>query len=86
MKKGKNKFKTPNIFIYGIFRLLCRIIAKFKFNLKIEKNEIKKLKGPYVVIANHESVIDFINMNSEENKKEHPHVKHWLGSPRTLDG
>ena len=62
MKKGKNKFKTPNIFIYGIFRLLCRIIAKFKFNLKIEKNEIKKLKGPYVVIANHESVIDFINM------------------------
>ena len=45
-------------------RYFVKLIAKFKFNLKIEKNEIKKLKGSYVVIANHESSIDFINMVS----------------------
>ena len=69
MKKGKNKFKIPNFLIYGILQLASKLISKFKFNLKIEKNEIKKLKGPYVVIANHESSIDFINMVCATNKR-----------------
>ena len=69
MKKGKNKFKIPNFLIYGILQLASKLISKFEFNLKIEKNEIKKLKGPYVVIANHESSIDFINMVCATNKR-----------------
>ena len=69
MKKTKNRFQKPNIIIYGILLAVCKLIAKFKFNLKIEKNEIKKLKGSYVVIANHESSIDFINMVCATNRR-----------------
>lgn len=59
---NKDKLKRPNQFVYFIFQVIAKILAIFKFNLKIKKNEIKKLKGPYVVIANHESAIDFINL------------------------
>lgn len=62
MKKNKNKFKKPNWFLYSIFRFVSKISGKFKFNLKIEKNEIKKVKGPYILLCNHESVIDFLNI------------------------
>lgn len=61
-KKNVNKYKKPNWFIYHFFRFLCVLISKFIINTKIEKNELKKVKGPYVIIANHESVIDFINI------------------------
>ena len=69
MKRENKKFKKPNYFIYGILILLSKIIAKVKFNLKIGKNEIKKLKGPYVVLANHESSIDFINLICCTNRR-----------------
>lgn len=69
MKKVKNKFEKPNYIIYGILLFVCKLIAKFKFNLKIEKNEIKKVKTPYLVIANHESSIDFINMVCATNRR-----------------
>lgn len=69
MKKEKKKFKKPNYLLYGILILLCKIIAKVKFNLKIGKNEIKKLKGPYIVLANHESSIDFINLICCTNRR-----------------
>ncbi len=62
MKKIKGKFKKPSFFVYGIFYCIAKIISKWKFNLEIKRNEIKKAKGPYVVIANHESSIDFINL------------------------
>ena len=57
-----NKFKKPNWFLYFIFRLLSKIISKLKFNLKIQRNDIKKVKGPYILLCNHESVIDFLNI------------------------
>lgn len=62
MKKNKGKYKKPNFFVYGVFYIISKIISKLKFNLKIKRNEIKKAKGPYIVIANHESSIDFINL------------------------
>ncbi len=62
MKKEKNNFKKPNVIIYSIFYIISKLVSKLMFRLKIEKNEIKKIKGPYVVIANHQSFIDFINL------------------------
>ena len=67
----KNKYKKPNPFVYGIFVFLCKIISKFKFKLKIKRNELKGKKGPYIVIANHESAIDFINLAAAVKKRVH---------------
>lgn len=62
MKKEKVRFKKPNIIIYYLFRFISFLITKLKFNLKIGKNDVKKQKGPYIILGNHESFIDFINL------------------------
>lgn len=63
MKKEKaNRIKKPNAFMYFLFKSISLFVSKFMFNLKIKRNEIKYNKGPFVVIANHESFIDFINL------------------------
>ena len=69
MSKKKKGYKKPNAFIYFVAIRIARLYAKIKLGLKIEKNEIKKQKGPYVIIANHESVIDFVNLVSCTNKR-----------------
>lgn len=69
MKKAKTRYKKPNFFIYGIFYFVSKIISKTKFNLQIKRNEIKNKKGPYVIIANHESQIDFINLAASTSKR-----------------
>ena len=61
MKNRKNKYKKPNAFIYSIMYIACKFISKFKYNAKIIRNEIKGVKGSYVILANHESKIDFYN-------------------------
>lgn len=58
MKKAK--YKKPNCFIYGIFRLVSKFLSRFMFKVKVTKNEVRGKKGPYVIIANHEASIDFI--------------------------
>lgn len=62
MKGNKNNYRKPNPIVYGIFSFASRVLSSLKFNLKIEKNELKGVKGPYVVIANHESALDFVNV------------------------
>lgn len=62
MKKKSSNFKKPNIFVYWIFKVISRIYTKIYFNRKVLRNEIKKAKGPYVIIANHESQMDFMNL------------------------
>ena len=71
MSKKVDKYKKPNIFVYGLFRLLSKIISKFMFRLKIIRNEVKGVKGSYVIIANHESSIDFINTCVAIKKRAH---------------
>ena len=62
MKKKNNNFKKPNIFVYWFFKTASKIYTKLYFNRKVIRNEIKKAKGPYVIIANHESQMDFMNI------------------------
>lgn len=58
---SKNKgYKKPNVFVYFIYRLCSKFLSKFKLNLKVVRNELKGHKGSCLVIANHESVIDFV--------------------------
>lgn len=61
-KQQKKKYKKPNAVVYKLFYWACKLIAKLKFNLKINRNELKTAKSPYVILANHESSIDFINV------------------------
>lgn len=56
----KNQYKKPSWFFYGFVRFLALIIGKFIFKIKIRRNELKKEKGPCVIIANHECALDFI--------------------------
>ena len=58
MKKENSSVKI-NSFIYSIFKFCSKIISKIKLNLKVVKNELKGNKKGFVVIANHESMIDF---------------------------
>lgn len=58
----KRCYKKPNWFIYLIFVLCSKFYSRFVLNLKIKRNEMKKHKGSCVVIANHESVIDFMTL------------------------
>lgn len=65
------KTKKPSVFYYGLFRILSLILSKFAFNLKVQRNEIKNKKGPFLVIANHESFIDFINLAACNRNRMH---------------
>lgn len=51
-----------NIFIYRVAQAVSFIVAKFIFHRKIVRNELKGVKGPYVVIANHQTSLDFVNL------------------------
>ncbi len=51
-----------NMFFYRIARIVSWIVATFIFKRKILRNEIKGKKGPFVIIANHEAALDFVNL------------------------
>ncbi|MBQ7343968.1 MAG: 1-acyl-sn-glycerol-3-phosphate acyltransferase [Clostridia bacterium] len=60
-KKNKKKNKQ-NIFLYRLVRFLAWFVAIFAFRRKFIRNEIKGKKGPFVIIANHEAALDFVNL------------------------
>lgn len=62
MKNSKKKKTKQNIFIYRIVQLLAHFFAVFVFKRKFMRNEIKNKKGPFVIIANHEAALDFVNL------------------------
>ncbi len=51
-----------NIFIYRIAQFASWIVSTFIFRRKIIRNEIKNKQGPFVVIANHQAALDFVNL------------------------
>lgn len=62
MKNNKQIVKRPSFFWYYTIYPLVHLFTKIQFHLKKKNNEIKKVKGPYIVLANHESAIDFLNL------------------------
>ncbi len=71
MKDKSKKYRKPNIIIYSIFLFACKILSSLKFNLKIKQNQLKNKKGAYVVLANHESALDFVNVARALNRRAH---------------
>lgn len=64
-----NKSNKPNFFIYGVFKLTSKIISKYIFNLKVVRNELTKKDNSCVIVANHESAIDFIALAGASKHK-----------------
>lgn len=59
--KKKNK-RTYSKFLYGLVKILSWFVATFAFKRRFMRNEIKGKKGPFVIIANHEASLDFVNL------------------------
>ena len=57
-------YRKPNIFCYRIAQCASWIVSTFIFRRQLLRNEIKSKKGPFVVIANHEAALDFVNLIS----------------------
>ncbi len=56
------RYKKPNILFYRLAQVLSWVVAVCVFRRKIVRNEIKGKNGPFVVIANHETMLDFVNL------------------------
>ena len=60
--KKTNRKTNRNMIVYRFVRFLSQIVSKLIFKRKILHNEIRGKKGPYVVIANHQASLDFVNL------------------------
>ena len=56
------QYKKPNLICYWLTQIVCWIVATFVFRRKFLRNEIRGKRGPYVVIANHQAALDFVNL------------------------
>lgn len=56
------KYKKPNLICYRLAQIVSWFAATFLFRRKYLRNEIRGKKGPFVVIANHEAALDFVNL------------------------
>ena len=56
------KHSKPSVFHYRIAQAAAWVVSAFIFKRRIVRNEIKGKKGPFVVIANHEAALDFVNL------------------------
>lgn len=52
------KIRKPNAFFYYLIGYTLKLISKLLFRIKIYNKEVKNLKGPFLVVANHSSVAD----------------------------
>ena len=52
----------PSIYHYRIAQSVSRLVSSFVFRRKLLRNELKDIKGPFVVIANHGAALDFVNL------------------------
>ena len=59
--KNKNKkFRHPNRFLFALAKGISRFLCKFVYNVEVTRNELEGKTGRYVIIANHESIIDVL--------------------------
>ena len=57
-----NTTAKRDILLYNFFRMTANIFSKINFKRKFIRNEIKRKKGAFVVIANHAAALDFVNL------------------------
>ena len=52
--------KQPNRIVYGIAYVLIYPLLKFLFHLKVDRSNCHLPKGPFIVLSNHQSFMDFL--------------------------
>ena len=52
--------KKPNAFFYALIYLLIYPILKLCFRLKVDRSNYRPPKGPFLVVCNHQSFMDFL--------------------------
>lgn len=55
-------YTKPDQVLYGITQAASWVAAKVVFRRKFLRNELRGKKGPFVVIANHQCALDFVNI------------------------
>lgn len=55
-------YVRPSLLHYRIAQVASWFVSKGLFKRKFLRNEIKGNKGPFVVIANHQTMLDFVNL------------------------
>lgn len=61
MKKSST-YQKPDNLTYRFTQLASDVLAAAVFGRRYLRNEIRRKKGAYVVIANHECALDFVNL------------------------
>ncbi len=61
-EKTGGLYRRPSIIHYRIAQAVSWLVAKLVFGRRFLRNEIKDAKGPFVVIANHQAALDFVNL------------------------
>lgn len=61
-------YKKPSLFHYRVAQGAAWVLATFVFRRRFLRNEIKNKKGPFVVIANHQAALDFVNLIGATNR------------------
>ena len=56
------QYRKPNWLCYRLAQIVSWFVATFVYHRRFKRNEIQGKKGPFVVIANHESMLDFVNL------------------------
>ena len=63
MKKGREElYRRPSLVWYRLAQLASFFVSTIIFRRKFIRNEIKNAEGPFVVIANHQAALDFVNL------------------------
>ena len=55
-------YQKPRLFYYRTAQFVGMLTSKLLFRCRMLRNEIKGRKGAFVVIANHQSMLDFVNL------------------------
>ena len=55
-------YVKPSLLHYRVAQVASWFAATFLFGRRIQRNEIKGQKGPFVVLANHQCALDFVNL------------------------
>ena len=59
-QQSRKKVGKPNAVLYFLVYILLYPILKIFFRLKVDRKNYKPPKGPFVVISNHKSFMDFL--------------------------
>lgn len=57
---NRSSYRKPNIFLVGIVKAISKLACTLLFRIRVIRNELKGSSGRRVIIANHESAVDFL--------------------------